>query len=104
MGNTQLSQLFSTPLRHGSGEDIEFGLDDRGEGLFRMEKDELRVKAPLRQGVFNVTLWARRSGSDTTATEHFIRVIVTTDREKYPVFQKLNYEMKVSYPTYASYS
>lgn len=54
----------------------------------------LRVKKPLIEGRFPVTLTAYIPGTRLNAT-HSMMIVVMTDRDKYPVFDKLSYEMKV---------
>ena len=54
----------------------------------------LRVKRKLIQGKFPVTLIASLPGTRLNATHNMI-IVVMTDRDKYPVFEKLGYEMTV---------
>uniref|UniRef100_A0AC34QCU7 Cadherin domain-containing protein n=2 Tax=Panagrolaimus sp. JU765 TaxID=591449 RepID=A0AC34QCU7_9BILA len=54
----------------------------------------LRVKNKLVQGRFPITLIAFIPGTPLNAS-HNMMVVVMTDRDKYPVFEKLGYEMTV---------
>ncbi|VDD90551.1 unnamed protein product [Enterobius vermicularis] len=76
---TEAPQLFT--LRNSSGIDY-----------FQMVGDELQVKKKLRKGIFNVTM---RVDAGSAFAEHDATLIVMTERDKYPVFGQLNYELQV---------
>uniref|UniRef100_A0A7E4ZZJ3 Cadherin n=1 Tax=Panagrellus redivivus TaxID=6233 RepID=A0A7E4ZZJ3_PANRE len=74
------------------------------EGVDQFVIDELggslKVKNRLQQGRFPITIMCYLVGTRINATHH-INVVVMTDRDKYPVFEKLGYEMEV--PTSAAF-
>lgn len=80
---TEAPQLFT--LRNSSGIDY-----------FQMVGDELQVKKKLRKGIFNVTM---RVDAGSAFAEHDATLIVMTERDKYPVFGQLNYELQVRFPS-----
>ncbi|VDK20308.1 unnamed protein product, partial [Anisakis simplex] len=59
---------------------------------FEMIGDELRVKSKLSDGNVNVTL---RVDAGSAFAEHVLNVIIIADRDKYPVFPNLTYDVKV---------
>ena len=69
--------------------------DSRVE-YFAMIDDLLVVQSKLRPGAFRLTIRASAvaAGRQTTSA-HSLRVLVMTQREKYPIFDKLSYELKV---------
>ncbi|CAJ0579735.1 unnamed protein product, partial [Mesorhabditis spiculigera] len=81
---------------HTSGSsDINFLLVDAPEA-FAMDGDLLKVVQPLAPGETNLTI---RAETESTHVEHVVRVVVMNDRDKYPVFPKLSYDLEIPLET-----
>ncbi|VDM24457.1 unnamed protein product [Toxocara canis] len=59
---------------------------------FEMVGDELRVKSKLVEGSVNVTL---RVDAGSAFAEHILNVVIMAERDKYPVFPHLTYDVQV---------
>lgn len=62
-----------------------------------MNENHLVVSAPLTEGHYNISV--RASIHDTSlVAEHPMKIVVMTDRDKYPVFERLGYTFEVAFP------
>uniref|UniRef100_A0A914ZVB2 Cadherin domain-containing protein n=1 Tax=Parascaris univalens TaxID=6257 RepID=A0A914ZVB2_PARUN len=59
---------------------------------FEMVGDELRIHRNLTEGSFNVTI---RVDAGSSFAEHLLNVVVMAERDKYPVFPHLTYNIQV---------
>uniref|UniRef100_A0A0M3HZW5 Cadherin domain-containing protein n=1 Tax=Ascaris lumbricoides TaxID=6252 RepID=A0A0M3HZW5_ASCLU len=59
---------------------------------FEMVGDELRVRRKLAEGSVNVTI---RVDAGSSFAEHLLNVVIMADRDKYPVFPHLTYNIQV---------
>lgn len=59
---------------------------------FEMIGDELRVRRKLAEGSVNVTI---RVDAGSSFAEHLLNVVIMADRDKYPVFPHLTYNIQV---------
>jgi hypothetical protein len=66
-----------------------------------MIDDLLVVQSKLKPGTYRISIKAQaitlpgQNTSTASVESHSLRMIVMTDRDKYPVFEKLSYELKV---------
>jgi len=98
------SVVADAQLRHvagkGAGQHVNYKLEVRGDNSatsqFTMQENHLVVKSPLKIGEYPVELMAIREGeSSTEPARHSLRISVVRGRDKYPVFERINYEFEV---------
>ncbi|CAD5221231.1 unnamed protein product [Bursaphelenchus okinawaensis] len=90
------STIFKVGLKSGDAKNMKFMVDqDPRHQLFGMIDDYLIVLLRLKQGVYKISIRAFNPNNNQS-TVHSLKMVVMTDRDKYPVFEKLGYELKVA--------
>lgn len=81
---------------------VDYSLVDQGAQFFQIRDGQLVVGRRLEAGEYELTICATRSAargvddaSGSTFIEHHLRVVVMKNRDKYPVFERLNYDVQV---------
>lgn len=91
-------------MKNANFKDVHYTVEQelRSE-YFAMIDDLLVVQSKLRPGTYRITIKAQAipnsmnpSQKQMSVESHSLKMIVMTDRDKYPVFEKLSYELKVS--------
>ncbi|KAI6220826.1 Cadherin domain containing protein [Aphelenchoides fujianensis] len=94
------SAIFKVGLKNTNVADVKFSVEqDLRNELFAVIDDLLVVQAKLKPGAYRITIRATATTpakGQTSVESHSLRMIVMTDREKYPVFEKLSYELKIA--------
>ena len=108
------SPILRTPIRSSESNkqlpNISYFLEEDSRlELFSMEEDRLIVRSDLLSGEYDLKIKAQALNEQGEAigepASHSIHVIVMTGRDKYPVFEQLNYVMEVSIKvTYAFFN
>ncbi|CAD5228721.1 unnamed protein product [Bursaphelenchus xylophilus] len=89
------SNIFKVGLKNGDSKNVKFMVDqDPRNQLFGMIDDYLIVLLRLKQGVYKISIRAFNP-KNNQSTVHSLKMVVMTDRDKYPVFERLGYELKV---------
>lgn len=95
------AQLRHVPGTKDAVQPVNYRFEVRGDASataqFTMHDNHLVVKSPLKIGEYQVELVATKEGEPTTepAARHPVRISVVRGRDKYPVFERINYEFEV---------
>lgn len=74
---------------------VEFSAKELGgKDFFKMVGSELRVKSKLLEGNYTIKISADAGNAHA---EHVLEVVVMADRDKYPVFPQLTYDIEVNH-------
>uniref|UniRef100_A0A914CZ52 Cadherin domain-containing protein n=1 Tax=Acrobeloides nanus TaxID=290746 RepID=A0A914CZ52_9BILA len=88
------STIISVSATSHRNQTIEFSLLQGSNKLFGLAENQLVVTAPLVEGHYNLTIRAMVENTNLF-TEHRMKIVVMTDRDKYPVFERLGYNFEV---------
>ncbi|KAI6180943.1 DE-cadherin [Aphelenchoides besseyi] len=94
------SAIFKIGLKNTNYADVKYSVEqDLKNEYFAVIDDLLVVQAKLKPGIYRITIRATATNptkEQTSVESHSLRMIVMTDREKYPVFEKLSYELRIA--------
>ncbi|GMT23342.1 hypothetical protein PFISCL1PPCAC_14639, partial [Pristionchus fissidentatus] len=86
------SVILRASASSSEGTPITFSLSPPSDS-FSMEGPNLIVSSPLKPKEYNITI---RADTEEAYIDHTVNVIVMTNRDKYPVFSRLSYELPIS--------
>lgn len=78
-----------------SSSEVSYTVSNSDTDYFQIRDDYLTVNRKLEPGEYDIQIRAELAKNSAVTALYPIHVVVMTDRDKYPVFDKLSYEMNV---------